>query len=140
MSRQVGSTPTPKKVEALCNQMGKIYQVSQNLDMTIGPNEQSVLKRLASKYIWWNTPDEAAAMPERVIAQVMNLGDYANAHELAELLGDAALINVLSHAQGGQFNERSWAYWHYRLGMASLNKYRRSRLEGLHDRRIQATL
>ena len=60
-------------------------------------------------------------MPARVIAQLMNLGDYADAHELAELLGDAALIDVLSHAQSGQCNERSWAYWHYRLGMASLN-------------------
>ena len=90
--------------------------------MIIGPVEQGVLKRLARKYVWWKTPDEAVAMPERVIAQVMNLGDYADAHELAELLGDAALMSVLSHAQGGQFNERSWAYWHYRLGMASLNQ------------------
>jgi len=28
------------------------------------------LRPLASKYLWWKTPEEALAMPERVIAQV----------------------------------------------------------------------
>ena len=41
----------------------------------IDPN---ALKPLAGKYIWWKTPDDAVAMPERVIAQVMNIGDYAD--------------------------------------------------------------
>jgi hypothetical protein len=31
------------------------------------------LKPMASKYVWWKTPDEAVSMPERVIAQVMNM-------------------------------------------------------------------
>lgn len=78
------------------------------------------LRRLAGKYVWWKTPDEALAMPERVIAQVMNIGDYADVQALAAELGDQALINVLSHAEAGQFNDRSWAYWHYRLGVADL--------------------
>ena len=103
--------------------MGKIHQFSQNANMIIGPTEQGVLKRLASKYIWWKTPEEAVAMPERVIAQVMNLGDYADAHELAELLGDAALINVLSHAQGGQFNDRSYEWFKPKLCRNSRNIY-----------------
>lgn len=81
-----------------------------------------VLKLLAAKYIWWKTPDDAVAMPERVIAQVMNIGDYADVQALAKQIGDAVLRNVLSHAQAGQFNERSWAYWHYRLGMAQLDQ------------------
>jgi len=25
---------------------------------------------------------------------------------------------VLTHAQAGEFNERSWTYWHYRLGLS----------------------
>lgn len=41
-----------------------------------------ILKPFASKYIWWKTPDEAVAMPERVIAQVMDIGDYADVHHL----------------------------------------------------------
>lgn len=31
---------------------------------------REALKPYASKYIWWKTPDDAVAMPQRVIAQV----------------------------------------------------------------------
>lgn len=85
----------------------------------IDPN---ALKPLAGKYIWWKTPDDAVAMPERVIAQVMNIGDYADVQALAAQIGDDALKQVLTHAEAGQFNERSWAYWHYRLDLASVGQ------------------
>ena len=61
-------------------------------------------------------------MPERVIAQVMNIGDYADVQALAAQIGDDALKQVLIHAEAGQFNERSWAYWHYRLDLASVGQ------------------
>ena len=80
---------------------------------------QEGLKPLASKYVWWKTPEEAVAMPERVIAQVMNIGDYPDVQTLVTQVGDDVLREVLAHAEAGQFNERSWAYWHYRLGLAS---------------------
>lgn len=79
------------------------------------------LKPLAGKYVWWKTPDEALLTPERVIAQVMNIGDYADVQALAKLLGDGILREVLSNAEAGQFTARSWAYWHYRLGLASVD-------------------
>jgi len=79
------------------------------------------LKPLASKYIWWKTPDEAVAIPERVIAQVMNIGDYADVQSLVAQVGDEVLREVLTHAEAGEFNERSWAYWHYRLGLSSVD-------------------
>lgn len=79
-----------------------------------------ILKPLANKYIWWKTPEEAIAMPERVIAQVMNIGDYSDVQLLVSLVGDEGLREVLTHAQAGQFNDRSWAYWHYRLGLANI--------------------
>ncbi len=79
---------------------------------------QKTLKSLANKYIWWKTPDEAVAMPLRVIAQVMNIGNYADVQLLASLVGDEMLREVLRQAEAGWFNERSWAYWHYRLGLS----------------------
>ena len=82
--------------------------------------DYEVLKPLASKYIWWKSPDEALAMPQRLIAQVMNMGDYADVQAMAEQLGDQLLRQVLLQAQAGQFNARSWAYWHYRLGLADV--------------------
>lgn len=81
--------------------------------------EQEALKRLASKYVWWKTVEEAVAMPERVVAQVMNIGDYDDVQALAHQVGDDFLRDVLVHAEIGQFSGRSWAYWHYRLGLAA---------------------
>ena len=83
--------------------------------------DRAWLKPLANKYVWWKAPDEAISMPERVIAQVMNIGDYTDIQLLANQVGDGVLREILSHAEAGQFNERSWAYWHYRLGLASLD-------------------
>lgn len=86
------------------------------------PISSEILKPLASKYIWWKTPDEAIAMPARVIAQVMNIGDYSDVQWLASRVGDEVLCEVLVQAQAGQFNERSWTYWHYRLGLSGLDQ------------------
>jgi hypothetical protein len=81
--------------------------------------QHDVLRMLAGKYIWWKTPDEALAMPERVIAQVMNIGDYDDVVHMVSELGDDVLRDVLKHAQAGQFNARSWAYWHFRLDITN---------------------
>jgi hypothetical protein len=83
--------------------------------------DRESLKAFASKYIWWKTPEEALVMPQRVIAQVMNIGDYSDVQALASQVGDEVLRDVLTHAEAGQFNERSWAYWHYRLGLSSVD-------------------
>ena len=80
------------------------------------------LKPFASKYIWWKTPEEAMTMLERVIAQVMNIGDYSDVQSLVSQVGDEVLREVLTHAEAGQFNERSWAYWHYRLDLSDVDQ------------------
>ena len=61
-------------------------------------------------------------MTERVIAQVMNIGDYADVLKLVNAVGEDVLRDVLENAQAGQFNERSWHYWHYRLGLSKLDE------------------
>ena len=81
-----------------------------------------IIKSLASRYIWWKSPEEAALMTERVIAQVMNIGDYADVLKLVNAVGEDVLRDVLENAQAGQFNERSWHYWHYRLGLSKLDE------------------
>ncbi len=81
-----------------------------------------LLMPYARKYIWWKTPEEAVVMPARVIAQVMNLGDFDDVQDLAEQVGNEVLREVLTHADPGQFNERSWTYWHYRLDLCELGQ------------------
>jgi hypothetical protein len=88
----------------------------------MSPTENDELKRLAAKYVWWKTPDDAVSMPDRVMAQVMNIGDYADVQLLVKLVGDDCLRRVLTQAQAGQFFERSWAYWHYRLELSKLDE------------------
>jgi hypothetical protein len=80
--------------------------------------DRDLLKRLSAKYIWWKTPDEAIQQPNRIVAQVLNIGDFDDVLELTARVGEDYLREVLTHAEIGQFNERSWAYWHYRLGLA----------------------
>jgi hypothetical protein len=76
------------------------------------------LRSFAARYVWWMTPDEAVLYPYRVAAQVMNLGTFEDAVVLQELLGDGFLRHVLLTAEAGLFDDRSWHYWHYRLGLA----------------------
>jgi len=81
----------------------------------IDPN---LLKPFARKYIGWKTPEAAVAFPERVIAQVMDLGDFDDVRALAGHVGDAGLRRAIARAEAGWFSAKSWAYWHDRLGLA----------------------
>lgn len=80
--------------------------------------EPEILKPLARRYVWWKLPEEALRNPQRVIAQVMNLGDWDDIEFLRARVGDGVLRDALLHAEAGQFNARSWTWWHYRLGVA----------------------
>ena len=90
-----------------------------------------LLERLAAKYVWWKTPAEAIARPERIAAQVMDIGDYDDVQSLVHEAGLGYLRDVLTHAEAGQFNARSWTYWHYRLGLSDPGK-----VPALPERRI----
>jgi len=87
----------------------------------MSPEILDALRAFAARYIWWKTPEEAIAMPDRVIAQVMDIGDYKDVQAVAKLVGDDALRRVSTEAEPGMFRDRSWAYWHYRLGLAGLD-------------------
>jgi hypothetical protein len=80
--------------------------------------QPELLARWAARYIWWKSVQDALHYPDRIIAQVMNIGDYDDLQALVEAFGDSALRTIVLHAEAGMFNERSWAYWHYRLGLA----------------------
>lgn len=83
------------------------------------PPGPETLKRVAAKYIWWKSPEEALQQPQRVVAQVMDMGDYEDVLELEKQADNEYLCEVLVHAEPGQFNPRSWVYWHYRLGLCA---------------------
>jgi len=86
------------------------------------PFKQETLQRWATKYVWWKSPEEALADPERIVTQVMNIGDYDDVRALFRLVDEEYLRIVLQGAEAGELNERSWVYWHYRLGVSEPGK------------------
>lgn len=91
-----------------------------SLTQELNSTELQLLEQLAERYIWWKTPADAVLDPQRVAAQVMNIGDYDDVQRLARTLTTDGLRAVLRSAVAGQFNDRSWHYWHYRLGLAKM--------------------
>jgi hypothetical protein len=108
---------------------------SQTVERSVGPNlfgsaasarrlsdelgeHIQLLLELAARYNWWQSPEIAVKFPERIVAQVMNLGSFEDTRRMAEELGEDCLRAVLERSEAGQLNARSWHYWHYRLNRA----------------------
>jgi len=73
------------------------------------------LANAAQRYIWWETANYAIVNPQKILAQVMNIGVWDDICKLVELFHEKDLIEVLNMADIGQFNERSWHFWHNRF-------------------------
>lgn len=78
------------------------------------------LREAAARYIWWDTPDVALRRPLRVVAQVMDTGDFEDIVRLMSVLGRTPFREAIAKAEPGWFSPRAWHYWHYRLGLAPL--------------------
>ena len=107
--------PTESRAQAALN-------AAPRAEFVLSPEGLECLRRLASAYVWWKTPHEAMQFPGHVAAQVMNLGTWNDLTAMAEAAGEPYLRHVLRHAEAGQFDARSWHYWHYRLGLAEYGK------------------
>ncbi|HWE05877.1 MAG TPA: hypothetical protein VG274_04160 [Rhizomicrobium sp.] len=85
------------------------YQVSGNRDR---------LLELARRYVWWSPPDRfVSENRSRIIAQVMEIGTWEDAHALLNEVGRSAFVNVLRDPPPGGLSTRSQAFWHHRLGL-----------------------
>ena len=76
---------------------------------------ETLLRALAARLIWWQSPEDSLRHPDRVVAQVMDLGDFESVSQLRRVLGDQRLSEVLKRAEAGWFSPRSWTYWHRKL-------------------------
>lgn len=84
-----------------------------------GAAAQELLRRMARRYIWWQTPDASIKDPRRVIAQVMDMGTLEDIQEVAAALGKRQMAAVLNLARPGWFAPKSWAFWNVALGRTS---------------------
>ena len=78
----------------------------------------AVATQLARKYLWWMKPQEVVKDQDRLVAQVMSMGTFDDARLVEKTLGKAKLRAVLEKAAPGQLDDKSWTFWHYRLGLA----------------------
>jgi hypothetical protein len=81
-----------------------------------------LLLRMAKKYIWWKAPVDESLSQERIVAQVMNIGDFYDVRSLWNAVGSKPFCQAIERAEAGWFNKRSWAYWHYRCGLRSFDE------------------
>lgn len=71
---------------------------------------------MARKYVWWQAPRITLEDPRLLIAQVMTLGTLDDVRWLIGRAPAEELRQVLREPPVGIFNERSWRFWHLRLG------------------------
>ena len=88
---------------------------SITLTTQISEAQKAFLAKAARRYVWWETVDEAMAYPQKILAQVMNIGTWDDMCNLVELFSQIDLLDVLNAADIGQFNERSWHFWYNRF-------------------------
>lgn len=81
----------------------------------LNSEQRQILERLAGRYVWWQPEYQTLAQPRRLLAQVMNMGDWRDVEQMRSVIDDDALEDVLATAQPGEFNRRSWNFWHLLL-------------------------
>jgi hypothetical protein len=77
--------------------------------------EQRKILRDLSKYIWWQTPEETLENSRRLIAQILNIGTLEDLIILFNNFHKDDISESLVRAEPGDFNEKSWYFWHIYL-------------------------
>lgn len=67
--------------------------------------------------LWWMSPEEVRAQPDRLLQQVMAIGLPAHVTEAREHWTEEEFRAALHNAPPGVFDPRSWAYWHTVLNL-----------------------
>jgi hypothetical protein len=73
----------------------------------------ALLAEFAARYIWWQ--DAESPSHDRIIAQVMSIGTYADIRRLEASCSPEELRGVMLRAQPGWISDKSWHFWRGRL-------------------------
>jgi len=77
-------------------------------------NSEMPLERL----FWWKDPSHKD--PHRIAAQVMVFGNLEDIKSVREQYGESIFEEVLSSPPLGLFDEKSWAFWHKKVGKTNI--------------------
>lgn len=75
------------------------------------------VRRIATRVVWWQTPEEVVTRLDDFLARVMALGSLADVNAIEAIYGSDRLRSAIRSASPGIFDLRSWHYWHHRLGL-----------------------
>ena len=86
------------------------------------PQDVEFLALLGSKYLWWKPIDGGPHPPERILAQIMNLGTYEDiTPPRGGIRPGAAGRSACAMPQPGWFSPRSWEFWRGRLSVSGID-------------------
>jgi hypothetical protein len=78
--------------------------------------DEALLREIAARYVWWQSPDAALARPRHLLCQIMTLGTAEDVRSIRSMLGDAVFVDALDHAPPGVMDAKSWNYWRLFFG------------------------
>ena len=71
---------------------------------------------IASRIVWFESPDRALADPIRFMAYAATYGLHEDMRAIREHVSDNDFLEALDHAPPGIIDPRSWAYWNSKMG------------------------
>ncbi|HLX17909.1 MAG TPA: hypothetical protein VKS24_22180 [Bradyrhizobium sp.] len=77
------------------------------------------IAELGRKYLWWDPVGDQPHSEDRIIAQAMNFGTYADIVVLEQTVGKKRLVEVMLRAGPGWLSDRSWEFWRGRLSLVA---------------------
>lgn len=85
--------------------------------MAIASQPPASVARLARRYVWWMSSDEALRERQSLLCQLLKLGTAEDYVLACNWFGEEAVKEALARARPGALDERSWEFWHrhYRL-------------------------
>lgn len=87
------------------------------LDRPAFVDDETFARALGMRYLWWERERMDSVPLRRIVAQIMDIGDYDDIESAFKRLGPAPFRDAIQHALPGWFRPRSWSYWHLRLGL-----------------------
>lgn len=75
------------------------------------------LSEIASRIVWWQSPEQTLERPLDFIARVMASGSLDEVRDVEHAFGRGRFRDALRAASPGVFDARSWNYWLLILGI-----------------------
>lgn len=83
----------------------------------LSADQVNLLKRFAQRYIWWQPPEESLRSPDRILLQVMEIGEWEDCLAMMSGFSRDHLEAALGAGTAGTLSPKSWNFWHIRLNV-----------------------